>query len=159
MGSSTLAKTNRLRTCATAPVRRQATLAGPTPGQDAGPRAVLRITEFNPGIAGGNDLVELKVIGGGSIRNFTFEQGIVSARVLATLPGAVVAAGDVIVIHVTPETVGVVSESNTKTDCSDINCYAAAWDVAGSASYDIGNSARVLVIKDPTGAIQDGVAF
>ena len=44
-----------------------------------------------------------------------------------------------------------------KTDCTVAACYSTAWDANGVA--DIGNSARVIVIKDAAGTIQDGVAF
>ncbi len=124
--------------------------------------ATLRINEFNPAIANNYDLVELRAITGGTVNGFTFQQGLTAAKatVLATLPDQVVATNDLIVLHITPNPSPTPAPSNeigSETDCGSSSCYSGAWDATGTS--DIGNSARVLVIKDASGNIQDGLAF
>jgi Bacterial Ig-like domain len=121
--------------------------------------ATLQITEFTPGITGGFDLLELKAVTGGSVTGFTLQQDlVVGAKVLATLPDQVVGINDFIVLHIAPSpSPSPSNEFATKTDCTAPSCFATAWDANGVA--DIGNSARVLTIKDAQGNIQDGVAF
>jgi hypothetical protein len=121
--------------------------------------AVLRIDEVNPAI-NTPDLVELRVVSGGGVGGFTFSQNQVTPQTLATLPDVVMQTGDVIVLHLyktgTPAST---TETSSKTDCSDASCYAGAWDVNGGSGKEIGNSARVLTIRDKSGVVQDTMAF
>src|SRR5690606_11792728 len=61
--------------------------------------AVLRVTEVQPNMTGGGDLVELVALSGGTVDSFLLQQDINSAATLATFPNATVAAGDIIVVH------------------------------------------------------------
>jgi hypothetical protein len=121
--------------------------------------ATLLINEFTPGITGGFDLLELKAVTGGSVQGFTLQQDlVVGAKTLATLPDQVVAANELIVLHIQPSpSPAPTNEFALITECTAPSCYATAWDANGTA--DIGNSARVIVIKDALGQIQDGVPF
>jgi hypothetical protein len=123
-----------------------------------GPSATVIINEFTPGITGGFDLLELKATAGGSVSGFTLQQGIGNPTILATLPDQVVATNDFIVLHIVPSPSPAPSnEIATKTDCAAPSCYGTAWDALGVA--EIGNSGRVLTVRDPSNSIQDGVAF
>ncbi|MFL5354855.1 chitobiase/beta-hexosaminidase C-terminal domain-containing protein, partial [Archangium sp.] len=130
----------------------------PTPGP-----AQLRITEVSPGIANGRDLVELVAIKGGSVDGFTLTMG---ATVMATFPNVQVAAGDVIVVHIKPDSAtngdATGSETTGKSQFPALSYsanYDTAWDFLGSATTEIGYSRRVLRVRDTTGAVQDGAAF
>lgn len=121
------------------------------------PPAVLRLNEVNANQASGTDLVELRVVAGGTMSGATVRMGVTTPTTLATLPDVVVATNDLIVVHLTPA-VGVTTDTTSKTDCTDIACYAGAWDVRGGAT-GITFSNQVLTVNDSGGAIGDGVAF
>jgi hypothetical protein len=122
--------------------------------------AVLMITEFSPAITGGHDLLELYAVSGGNAAGYTLVQDMVTPKTLATLPDIYVQDNDVIVLHLTPTpspTPAPTNEIANIDDCVAVGCYSSAWDANGVA--DIGNSARVLTIRDASGTIQDGLAF
>jgi hypothetical protein len=135
----------------------------PDSGADAAPLeagagvAVLKINEVNPNVTGGLDLIELRVVTGGSTQGITVEQDITTKVVLATLPAITVATGDFIVVHDNP-VAGVTDETSTKGSCANAACYAGAWDVRGGATA-LTYSGRVVVVRAPNSAIMDGVAF
>src|SRR5688572_3351542 len=73
--------------------------------------ATLLINEANPHIDGEHDLIELVAVAGGNIAGITLVQTYPRSPVLmATLPDAVVATGDLIVVHLFP-TVTVMTET------------------------------------------------
>jgi len=122
------------------------------------PTAIVRITEVQPSAANNKDLVELQVISGGSTNGLELFQDIISPTLLATLPDVTVATGDIIVIHLASD---VASETTSKTEfpaLTNADNYDTAWDIQGGAT-GITSTNRVLVVRDATGAIQDGVAF
>jgi hypothetical protein len=123
--------------------------------------ATVMITEFSPGISKNSDLLELYVLSTGSVSGFTLQQDLTTkTKVLATLPDQYVHATDVIVLHIAPPTTAApapINEIAGDNDCTSNACYTNTWDALGTT--DIGNSARVITIKDPSGAIQDGLAF
>ena len=110
-----------------------------------------------PNITAGADLVELRVTAGGSVAGMTLQQDMSPPTVLATLPAATVASGDLIVIHLNPP-VDVTSETTSKTQCVSASCYPGAWDMAGGTT-GITFSSRVLTIRAADSAINDGAAF
>lgn len=127
-------------------------------GPDAGAGvAILKINEVNPNITSSLDLIELRASVGGAIAGITLEQDLTTKVVLATLPAITVAAGDLIVVHLTPP-VGVTDETATKATCVNAACYSGAWDVRGGTT-GITYSGRLLVLRAPNSTILDGVAF
>jgi hypothetical protein len=62
-----------------------------------------------------------------------------------------------ILVHLAPPA-GVVTETDTKSQCSDAVCAAAAWDVAGG-STSIAGTSRVLALVGPDGAVASAVPF
>ncbi|MFE8602457.1 chitobiase/beta-hexosaminidase C-terminal domain-containing protein [Archangium violaceum] len=128
--------------------------------------AVLRITEVNPNITSGRDLVELIAVKGGSVNNFTLIMGEgTTLTALATFPNAVVAAGDIIVVHIRPAASNgdaSASETTSKTQypaSTNSANYDTAWDFLGSTGTDMGYSRRVLRVRDTLGVTQDGASF
>jgi hypothetical protein len=119
--------------------------------------AELVINEVNPNISVSRDLVELRVVTGGSLLGIKLEQDINAAVTLATLPAVLVTSGDVVVVHLNPN-VSETTEMTSKTDCTSASCYSAAWDIAGGTT-GITFSNRLLVVRDVTGRIQDAAAF
>ena len=124
--------------------------------------ATLLINEVNPNVAGSKDLIEILAIGSGSTFGFTVEQDIAAPVALAALPDISVIAGDIIVVHMSPGTgEGPASETVSKTQypaASYASNYDTAWDVNGSAT-GVGFANRILVLRSPSGVIQDAVAF
>ncbi|MGI5865150.1 MAG: hypothetical protein ACOX6T_24280, partial [Myxococcales bacterium] len=127
--------------------------------------AELRITEVNPNISGGRDLLELVAVTGGTVRGLVIqEDGSSSRATVATLPDVTVAAGDIILVHINPSgTAGdpLTSETTSKNESTAPNAVAGAWDFVSTMSSTSGLvfSHRVLFVKTPTGDIQDAVAF
>jgi hypothetical protein len=81
------------------------------------------------------------------------------ATLLATLPDATVAAGDVIVIHLNMP--GQASETTAKDQFPQSSVaafYDTAWDFVGGTT-GITYSNRIMVIRDVVGDIQDAAPF
>ncbi|HCF59227.1 MAG TPA: hypothetical protein DFS52_14695, partial [Myxococcales bacterium] len=145
--------------------------SGVDPAHNAAPftgylaSAVLRITEVNPNISGGRDLVELVAVSGGTVRDLVIqEDGASSRATIATLPDVTVAPGDLILVHVNPDgTAGdpVASETVSKNESTAPNAVPGAWDFVSTMSSTSGLvfSHRVIFVKTPTGELQDAVAF
>jgi hypothetical protein len=123
------------------------------------PPAVLRINELNPGVTTKADLIELRVVAKGNIGGLLIQKdvGNLAPTLLTTLPPIDVDVDQLIVVHL--KTDGT-SETAHLDDCKDAVCYPTAWDVFDSANgNNIGNSARTVVVREPSGRIQDAVAF
>lgn len=119
--------------------------------------ATLLLDEVNASINLGADLIELRAATGGSTRDVVLAIGVATPNVLATLPDVTVAAGDLVVVHLSPAA-GVVTETSAKGDCTDPACYSGAWDVAGEA-VSISDTTRILTVLSPLGVITDAVPF
>jgi hypothetical protein len=120
--------------------------------------ATLQINEVNPNLGGSTDLVELLAVSGGTISGATLVQDVATPIVLATLPNLNVATGDLIVVHMTPATNMITTETTTKGDCTAAACYPGAWDIAGNAA-GIPFTNHTLSVKSPQGAYQDAAVF
>ena len=127
-------------------------------------QAYLLLNEINPNILGSNDLIELLAVNGGSVNGFTIQQAITSPVILATFPQVVVAAGDIIVVHLNPSTAigaapGSETSSKVQYPAAQFSAnYDTAWDFFGGAT-GLTATNRVIVLRDSLGAIQDAVAF
>lgn len=129
--------------------------------------AILRLNELNPNVTTGKqDLLELIAVTAGSTGGIQIQQNIVASTVaIATLPNIQVAAGDLIVVHINDLTTdggpGFPSETTDKNSCVAMECYPNAWDVIDTklSNKDLTTSAKVLVIKTPTGGYTDGLAW
>jgi hypothetical protein len=118
--------------------------------------AVVRLDELNPAIAGGADLIELRVVTAGNLLGITLEENLVNNKVvLATLPNLAVEVDDLVVVHL--DATGVTDETTSKTGCVGAVCYPAAWDVKGTTGLT--NNARVIVVRGPNKALQDGISY
>jgi hypothetical protein len=126
------------------------------------PPATLRISEVAPNLPPQRDLVELYVVQGGSISNFTLVQ---DTSTLTLLPAINVATGDIIVVHFNPATDGTDAPSSETTSKTEFPAgtyssnYDNAWDVHATTQLPITYFNRVLRVKDAQGSTQDGVAF
>jgi hypothetical protein len=121
--------------------------------------AVLLLNEVQPSMPSGADLIELLVVTAGVVEGFTLQQDVNSPVLLATLPDATVAAGDIIVVHL--NTPGMTNETTAKDQhpqSGTATNYDTAWDFQGGTT-GITFSNRLLVIKDVVGNIQDAVPF
>nr|WP_228530782.1 MULTISPECIES: chitobiase/beta-hexosaminidase C-terminal domain-containing protein [Myxococcaceae] len=115
--------------------------------------AQLVINELNPNLPSSHDLIELRVVSGGTMDKITLVES--PSTVVATLPNVVVAAGDLIVVHLAP-IAGEVTETTSKSQVQVPTFYDTAWDVVGGTTgLTYGN--RVLRVKDPSGTTQDAV--
>ena len=120
--------------------------------------ATVLLTEVNPNLS--SDLVELKVLTGGSLSGIQLRQAPSSPApvILATLPALTVAADDLVVVHLTPPE-EVMTETENKGQClDDTVCYPGAWDLAGG-STGITYSNQVLTVSSASGTVGDGVPF
>jgi hypothetical protein len=124
--------------------------------------ARLRISEVAPNLPSQRDLIELYVVQGGSISNFTILQDM---NTLTTLPPVTVATGDIILVHFIPDVGGTDapgSETSSKSQYPSATWTSNsdnAWDVHATTSLPINWFNRVLRVKDPQGTTQDGVPF
>jgi hypothetical protein len=123
--------------------------------------ARMILNEVNANITGSQDLIELRAVVGGTMLGIEVVQNPdpsdASFALLATLPDTIVAAGDLIVVHLNAGG-GLVSETGTKLDCIDAACYPGAWDVLGGAT-GISYSSRVLAVQSAAGILMDAVPF
>jgi hypothetical protein len=102
-------------------------------------------------------MIELRAVSGGTIAGIKVQQDVAGPTTFATLPSLVVAAGDLIVVHMTPGTV--TTETVTKGDCAVAACYATAWDVAGgNTGITFSNRVLRLLAADGTTTL-DAVPF
>ncbi|MCE9671745.1 hypothetical protein LY474_28445 [Myxococcus stipitatus] len=122
--------------------------------------ATLRITEIQPNMSGGKDLVELVALTSGTIEGVVLQQDVNSPTVLATFPDISVAANDIIVVHIA-EAAAYVSETTSKnqfpTSSTPVN-YDTAWDIKGGAT-GITFSSRIVLVRTAAGEIMDGAPF
>ena len=114
---------------------------------DAPAGITLRFTEINP--AGATDLIELVAVGGGALDGLRVEE-LTNSSFDYTFPaGYMVAANDVIVLHL----------AGTCTDQPGdaATCGSPAWDfsMAGNLTY----SGKVLELTASGGVRMDAVAF
>jgi hypothetical protein len=121
--------------------------------------AVLRINEINANIASGCDLIELRVVSGGSMNGFRLQERETGTLVLFT--AFQVAKNDLIVVHMNSAAAGcnpqnATQETTSITQQALTNNYATAWDWW---STDTGLTAtdNVITLYDPAGAIADAV--
>lgn len=132
--------------------------------------ATLRLNELNPNISSApatHDLIELQVLTAGNLVGIQLVENLVANKVLlATLPNLEVAAGDIVVVHLDADFADggpnlITNETTTKGDCTLPACYANAWDVSDTNHGQNGMtfSARVIAMKDGTGAIMDGISW
>lgn len=131
-----------------------------------GAGATAIISEVAPNIPGGTDIVELivKTAGTTDMLKLRMHQGASGASVLATLPAICVAAGDVIVVHLTP-TAGngnaPASETTMKNQYPRTTYganYVGAWDVNG-ANTGITATDVVLTLSAADNSPMDGAVF
>jgi hypothetical protein len=129
--------------------------------------AVLRINEFNANITGGCDLIELRVISGGTtagivVRERTGNTG--AGELNDTLPAITVAKNDIIVVHMNSTSAtcnpgGATQETtaiNQQPAVTYSGNYDTAWDV-WATDAGLNNVDNVLTVLDATGAISDAV--
>jgi hypothetical protein len=129
--------------------------------------AVVRINEFNANITNGCDLIELRVISGGSLGGFRIQErtGVVANGELnLTFPTMNVAKNDMIVVHMNAGSAtcnpnGATQETATTTDqpaASFPGNYDTAFDI-WAADAGLSATDNVFSIWDGTGAIVDAV--
>ena len=76
-----------------------------------------------------------------------------------TFPDVVMAAGDLIVLHLNPGADSPSSsERQSKTESTAAGAFPGAWDFIGG-SAGVSFSHRILMVKTPAGDIQDAVVF
>jgi hypothetical protein len=126
--------------------------------------AVLRFTELAPNMLADRDLMEFVVVQGGTVRGMTLTDAS-SAIPLATFPDVMVSRGDVIVVHLLPDTTPGTdaprSETASRTEFPQAQYtsnFDTAWDFHGNLPGGLTRSNRVYRIRDPGGATQDGIA-
>ena len=124
--------------------------------------AEMVFNEINPNIGSAHDLIELLVTTGGSTNGITLVQKGSATDMLATLPDVVVAAGDLIVVHLTPVgATGTAPGSETLTKNQYLNAafsanYDGAWDFHGNA-VGLTFSNRVLYLNSAANVVLDAV--
>ena len=128
--------------------------------------AVVRINEINANIGSGCDLIELRVISGGSMAGFKLQERVGGNNELSyTFGNLVVATNDFIVVHTTGGTPATCNPGSSMSETTSVNQYASAtyganfdsaWDVYAT---DDGLTAtdNVFTVYSPTNTIMDAV--
>jgi hypothetical protein len=119
--------------------------------------ARLVINEVNPNISNAKDLIELRVVAGGSVKGIRVQQDINSSVLFATLPDVDVATDDIIVVHCDPTEV-TTPETTSKGQCTAATCFANAWDFADK-DQGITATNRLIVLRNADGTLLDVVPF
>ncbi|MBX3192995.1 MAG: fibronectin type III domain-containing protein [Labilithrix sp.] len=128
--------------------------------------AALALSEVNPNLPGSTDLIELVATRGGSLANFTLRLNPTTAvgssgTLLATLPVICAAAGDIVVVHLTPAVDPATSETLAKDQhpqATYAQNYNDAWDVRGG-NTGLATTHQVITIRNPAGVYIDAVPF
>ncbi|MGN6104697.1 MAG: hypothetical protein ACTHU0_06315 [Kofleriaceae bacterium] len=121
-------------------------------------RAVVRFNELNANIVDGCNLLEMRVVSGGSMAGFTIMQ---RENVLFEVPELSVSTNELIVLHfkeVSCNPGGSISETTSKSE-QPSSMFGANYDSAldwytGISTSSLGN---VLTIRDPAGQIVDAL--
>ncbi len=130
----------------------------PPDAPPAGPAAVI-LNELSPNFVAQHDLVELLVTAAGTTAGIQLEQDYPHApSVLATLPDVVVAASDIIVVHLVPQGTTAMAETRAKDEISTADNFDGAWDVLGGGD-DIMYTDVVLAVRAAGGTVTSAVPF
>jgi len=124
--------------------------------------AVLSLNEINPNVASSRDLIELLALTSGNVLGLTVVQRGNANETLVTLPDLLVAAGDLLVVHMSPSGapgVAAASETVSKNQHPAATFsanYDGAWDILGGATgLTFGN--RVIEVRAPGAAVAQDV--
>jgi hypothetical protein len=123
--------------------------------------AVVRFNEINANIQNSCDLIELRVVSGGTMDGFQLWERNFSIHTFASI---VVATNDILVVHIdqtdaTCNPVGSLSESSSPTEfpaATHPGNYDTAWDLY-SLDTGLTNTDNVLTLYDARGTIVDVV--
>lgn len=127
--------------------------------------AVVRINELNANITGGCDLIELRVISGGSMTGFKLQERTGgSGEMVFTFPAFTVATNDLIVVHVNSASAtcnpGTATDETTSIIDQPALTYARNYDTAYdfySADPGLVATNNVFTLFDTLGTIVDAV--
>ena len=129
--------------------------------------ATLMITEVSPNITSSFDLVEIKVISGGTLTGLRLQQNTTTTpTTIITFPAVTVLTGDIIVVHGTGATepgAAPGSESTAKNQYP-VGTYSAnydnAWDFHGTAGLTATDITLLICNTTCVGTnVQDGIAL
>ena len=142
-----------------------ATATGRFCGHTAEP-ALLAFNEVSPNIGSSADLIELLVTRGGGLAGYQVRLNPTSAGAagtgLATLPAICAAAGDLVVVHLSPPAGNGPESETLAKDQFDAATYAAnydaAWDVLG-ANTGITFTNSILAVRNAANEYIDAVAL
>ena len=131
--------------------------------------AIVRLNELNPMITGSHDLIELQVLADGDLIGMVLQENLVSSKsTLAVLPRLHVVTGDLVIVHLNADLAdggagSVTNETTSKSDCTDLNCRATAWDVKDTSNppsnNGLTNNAKIIVVERPDGTIMDAISW
>ncbi|MEZ4398522.1 MAG: Ig-like domain-containing protein [Kofleriaceae bacterium] len=124
--------------------------------------AQVRINEVNANIAGGCDLIELRVVAGGVMTGFVLQER--DTATLLTFPSFTVATNDLIVVHMNGGNAtcnpGASGNETTAANQNPQATFAANYDTAFdfySTDTGLTNTDNVFTLYDNTGAIIDAI--
>ena len=129
------------------------------------PPAVVRINEVNANIASGCDLIELRVVAGGSMTGFKLQERTGGSGELAlTFPALIVQTNDFVVVHLNSGSTTCNPNGATQETTSTTGQPAAMFAGNFDTAYDIWNvdagltaTDNVFTLFDATSAIIDAV--
>lgn len=124
--------------------------------------ALLAITEVDPSVPGGLDLIELVALRGGDVSGFEVRARTGSLYLVRFPQGLVVETDDIIVVHLSPPA-EYVSETTSKSqfprgELAPTN-HDDAWDLRGGPNGLSASASRVLTVVNQEGALLDAAAF
>ena len=127
--------------------------------------AVFVLSEVNPNISGSRDLIELRAISAGTMNGITVVQNPPASSssylLMATLPNVMVAAGDIVMVHLNSNGF-IQTETNAKNQWPQAfypDAFDSAWDVLGGTT-GLTFGYRVVAVLAPDGVtIQDAAGF
>jgi hypothetical protein len=158
--SAQTARTPYKVTVASTITDRRGTAVGAAPNNETtftgyDPPAQLVINEVNANISNAKDLIELRVVSGGTVKGIRVQQDF--GTLIATLPDVTVATGDIIVVHCDNDEV-TTPETTSKGQCTATTCFPNAWDF-GSEDNGLTFTNRLIVVRNADGTYQDIVPF
>jgi hypothetical protein len=142
-------------------VSREAVLSCVRPGDETpADEAALILSEVYPFDPNGENILELKVTHGGSLRGISIVRGVAQPLTYVTLPNIDATDGDVVLLHFGPRQAVDETIASGKSGCRAVHCDANAWDVwVADSNVVFGTGSKVVTVQAANGLVLDAAAF
>jgi len=142
-------------------VSREAVLTCVRPGDETpADEAALILSEVYPYDPNVENVLELRVTHGGSLRGISVVRGVAQPPTYVTLPDIDATDGDVVLVHFGFRLGLDETTATGKAGCRALHCDANAWDVwVADNNIVFGTGGKVVTVQAANGLVLDAAAF